>query len=160
MPEERGLNEERGQPHVRERGHDRVRGLVHEHAQWRWRGKKRDGDDRREQRAAEHVPRRDERARCAPARSDSAADLRRALECVAGYVPNGQPVTRSRAAAALAEVRPNVAALREAEQARERDELLAALSSARGNLARAAALLGRSRAAVYRLLEKHGVALR
>ncbi|MBM4384760.1 MAG: hypothetical protein FJ091_15520 [Deltaproteobacteria bacterium] len=90
----------------------------------------------------------------------SAADLRRALECVAGYVPNGQPVTRSRAAAALAEVRPNVAALREAEQARERDELLAALSSARGNLARAAALLGRSRAAVYRLLEKHGVALR
>lgn len=75
-------------------------------------------------------------------------------------MPNGQPVTRSRAAAALAEVRPNVAALREAEQARERDELLAALSSARGNLARAAALLGRSRAAVYRLLEKHGVALR
>jgi DNA-binding NtrC family response regulator len=90
----------------------------------------------------------------------SAADLRRALECVAGYVPRGEPVTRSRAAAALAEVRPNVATLREAEQARERDELLAALAGARGNLARTAALLGRSRAAVYRLLAKHGVALK
>jgi len=90
----------------------------------------------------------------------SAADLRRALECVASYVPKGQPVTRSRAATALAEVRPNVATLREAEHARERDELLAALAGARGNLARAAALLGRSRAAVYRLLTKHGVALK
>jgi two-component system NtrC family response regulator len=90
----------------------------------------------------------------------SAAGMRRALECVASSVPKGQPVTRSRAAAALADTRPNVATLREAAHARERDELLAALASARGNLARAAALLGRSRAAVYRLLAKHGVALK
>ena len=89
----------------------------------------------------------------------SAADLRRALERIAASVPASERVTASLAAAACEELRPNVAALRDRERERERDALLAALSDTGGNLARAARRLGRSRAAVYRLIAKHGIAL-
>jgi len=89
----------------------------------------------------------------------SAADLRRALERIAASVPASERVTASLAAAACEELRPNVAALRERERERERDALLAALSDTGGNLARAARRLGRSRAALYRLIAKHGIAL-
>jgi DNA-binding NtrC family response regulator len=89
----------------------------------------------------------------------SAADLRRALERIAASAEAGESVTASLASALLEELRPSVAGLRLRERERERDALLAALAEAGGNLARAARQLGRSRAAVYRLIAKHGVAL-
>lgn len=90
----------------------------------------------------------------------SAADLRRALERIATSERAGERVTAAIASAAIEDMRPNVAALRERAVARERDALLAALADTGGNLARAARRLGCSRAAVYRLIAKHGIALR
>ena len=72
----------------------------------------------------------------------------------------GERVTAAIASAAIEDMRPNVAALRERAVARDRDALLAALADTGGNLARAARRLGCSRAAVYRLIAKHGIALR
>jgi DNA-binding NtrC family response regulator len=89
----------------------------------------------------------------------SAAALRRALEQLAAAARCGEPVSAADAHAAAEAQRPNVATLREQALARERDELLAALACAGGNMARTARRLGRSRAAVYRLLAKHGIAL-
>ena len=43
---------------------------------------------------------------------------------------------------------------------REREELIHALEASRGNITRAAEMLDKSRAAVYRLIEKHGIPLR
>ena len=89
----------------------------------------------------------------------STAELARAVERIAAHAEPGETVTAPLASAVLEELRPNVSALRERAHIRERDALLAALSDAGGNLARAARHLGRSRAAVYRLIAKHGVAL-
>jgi DNA-binding NtrC family response regulator len=89
----------------------------------------------------------------------SAADLRRALERLAPYARAGESLAAARVAAVLEELRPTVAALRERARNRERDALLAALSEAGGNLARAARRFGCSRSAIYRLIEKHGIAL-
>jgi DNA-binding NtrC family response regulator len=89
----------------------------------------------------------------------SAADLRRALDRLAAHARTGETIHASLASAVLEELRPSVAALRERARGRERDSLLAALSEAGGNLARAARRLGCSRAAIYRLIEKHGIAL-
>lgn len=89
----------------------------------------------------------------------SAADLRRALERLAAHARAGEPIGAPRVAALLEELRPNVAALRERARIRERDALLAALSEAGGNLARAARRFGCSRSAIYRLIGKHGIAL-
>jgi transcriptional regulator of acetoin/glycerol metabolism len=68
-------------------------------------------------------------------------------------------VTAALTGAVIEELRPNVAALRERARGREREALLTALDETGGNLARAARRLGRSRAAIYRLIEKHGIAL-
>jgi DNA-binding NtrC family response regulator len=89
----------------------------------------------------------------------SAADLRRAIEHLAAEARAGETITAPLASAVIAELRPSVAALRERARARERDALLAALSETGGNLARAARRLGCSRAAIYRLIGKHGIAL-
>jgi DNA-binding NtrC family response regulator len=89
----------------------------------------------------------------------SAAELRRALERLAAHVRAGELPSAPLASAVLEELRPSVASLRERARNRERDALLAALSEAGGNLARAARHLGRSRSAIYRLIEKHGIAL-
>ncbi len=89
----------------------------------------------------------------------SAASLRHALERFAAHARAGETIAAPLASAVLETLRPNVSALRERERGRERDALLAALSEAGGNLARTARRLGRSRAAVYRLIAKHGVAL-
>jgi len=89
----------------------------------------------------------------------SAADLRRAVDRFAAHARAGEAIHASLASAVLEELRPNVATLRERARGRERDALLAALGEAGGNLARAARRLGCSRAAIYRLIEKHGIAL-
>jgi transcriptional regulator of acetoin/glycerol metabolism len=60
----------------------------------------------------------------------------------------------------LAEVKESVASIRERQGLIERQTLIEALRSSGGNVTRAAERLGRSRAAVYRLAEKHGLPLR
>jgi DNA-binding NtrC family response regulator len=60
----------------------------------------------------------------------------------------------------LAEVKESVASIRERQGVIERQTLIEALRSTGGNVTRAAERLGRSRAAVYRLAEKHGLPLR
>jgi DNA-binding NtrC family response regulator len=87
-----------------------------------------------------------------------ALDLRRLLERLAASATRGA-ASGAQLEAALAELRPSVSALRERSRAREREALLAALTATGGNVTRAARSLGRSRAALYRLIEKHGVAL-
>ena len=62
--------------------------------------------------------------------------------------------------AILAEVRESVASIRERQGLIERQTLIEALRSTGGNVTRAAERLGRSRPAVYRLAEKHGLPLR
>lgn len=53
----------------------------------------------------------------------------------------------------------SLAAIRRNRQVAERDELLAALARTGGNISRCAEEMGRSRGAVYRLIEKYGIAL-
>jgi DNA-binding NtrC family response regulator len=60
----------------------------------------------------------------------------------------------------LAEVKESVASIRERQGIIERQALIEALRSTGGNVTRTAERLGRSRAAVYRLAEKHGLPLR
>lgn len=86
------------------------------------------------------------------------AELRRVVERALAF-STGDEVSGEEVAAVLGEVRVSVAVLRERHRGEERDALLRALSDHGGNIARAAQQLGRSRAALYRLAEKHGVAL-
>ncbi len=60
----------------------------------------------------------------------------------------------------LSEIGFSVEGLREQRERDERDNLIAALSETGGNVTRTASRLGRSRAAVYRMVERHGVPLR
>lgn len=59
----------------------------------------------------------------------------------------------------LSEQAPTLAEIREHSLLRERESLLEAIESAGGNISLAARNLGRSRATLYRLIEKHGIAL-
>ena len=90
--------------------------------------------------------------------SGNVAELRRVVERALAF-STGDEITGEEIAAVLGEVRVSVAVLRERHRIEERDALLRALSDHGGNIARAAQQLGRSRAALYRLAEKHGVAL-
>jgi len=53
----------------------------------------------------------------------------------------------------------SLAAIRRKREVTERDELLATLARTGGNISRCADAMGRSRGAVYRLIEKYGIAL-
>jgi two-component system nitrogen regulation response regulator NtrX len=90
--------------------------------------------------------------------SGNVAELRRVVERALAF-SSGDEVSDEEVGAVLCEVRVSVAVLRERHRSEERDALLRALSDHGGNIARAAQQLGRSRAALYRLAEKHGVAL-
>jgi DNA-binding NtrC family response regulator len=59
----------------------------------------------------------------------------------------------------LSEQAPTLAEIRDHNLLRERESLLEAIESAGGNISLAARNLGRSRATLYRLIEKHGIAL-
>ncbi len=61
---------------------------------------------------------------------------------------------------AMSEVRWSIEGLRDARARDERESLLGALEATGGNVTRTAARLGRSRAAIYRMVERHGVPLR
>lgn len=86
------------------------------------------------------------------------AELRRVVERTLAF-STGDEVSGDEVAAVLGELRLSVAVLRERHRIDERDALLRALTDHGGNIARAAQQLGKSRAALYRLAEKHGVAL-
>ena len=91
--------------------------------------------------------------------SGNVAELRRVVERALAF-STGDEISGEEVGAVLGEVRVSVAVLRERHRSEERDALLRALSDHGGNIARAAQQLGRSRAALYRLAEKHGVALK
>jgi DNA-binding NtrC family response regulator len=86
------------------------------------------------------------------------AELRRVIERALAF-STADEVDADEITAVLAELRPSVDALRERHRVEERETLLGALVEHGGNIARAAHALGRSRAALYRLAEKHGIAL-
>jgi DNA-binding NtrC family response regulator len=71
----------------------------------------------------------------------------------------GQQIRRQLVEELLVEVEDNLASIRGQHAALERDALLRALQQTGGNVTQSAEILGKSRAAVYRLLEKHGLAL-
>ncbi|MDJ0787092.1 MAG: helix-turn-helix domain-containing protein [Myxococcota bacterium] len=86
-------------------------------------------------------------------------ELAAVIERLVAFTPRGT-IERDEVDAVLSELRFSVDGLRERARAREREELVEALGRAEGNVSRTASILGRSRAAVYRLVEKHGVPLR
>jgi len=89
---------------------------------------------------------------------ENVAGLRRVIERTLAF-STGDEVSGEEIAAVLSEARPSVDALRERRRVEERETLLRALADHGGNIARAAHSLGRSRAALYRLADKHGIAL-
>ena len=97
-------------------------------------------------------------ALCAARFPGNVAELRRIVERALAF-STGEEVGGDEVSAVLAELQPSVDALRERHRVEERETLLGALAEHGGNIARAAQSLGRSRAALYRLAEKHGIAL-
>jgi DNA-binding NtrC family response regulator len=89
---------------------------------------------------------------------ENVAELRRVIERTLAFSTTAE-IGGEEIAAVLVELRPSVDALRERHRVEERETLLRALADHGGNIARAAHALGRSRAALYRLAEKHGIAL-
>ena len=87
------------------------------------------------------------------------AELAEMVEKLAGFA-SSRAIGRREVDEVLAEFRFSVATLRERAALEERRRLVEALCVSGGNVTRTAERLGRSRAAVYRLVEKHGVPLR
>jgi len=71
----------------------------------------------------------------------------------------GRQIRRQLVKELLAEVEDSLASIRAQRAALERDALLQAIQQTGGNVTHAAQILGKSRASVYRLMEKHGLAL-
>jgi two-component system response regulator GlrR len=69
----------------------------------------------------------------------------------------GRQIRRQLVKELLAEGEDSLARIREQHAALERDALLRAIQQTGGNVTHAAEVLGKSRASVYRLMEKHGV---
>lgn len=89
----------------------------------------------------------------------NAAELSSVIEKLVAFTPD-HLIGLYEVEEILAETRFSVAGLRDRRSAEEREDLVEALEATGGNVTRAAELLGRSRAAVYRMVEKHGVPLR
>ena len=89
----------------------------------------------------------------------NAGQLERVLERSISF-SRGRQVRRDVVADVLADLEESLDGIRAREQVRERNELLRILQETGGNITRASQEFGRSRAAVYRLIEKHGIPLR
>jgi DNA-binding NtrC family response regulator len=87
------------------------------------------------------------------------AELTGIVEKLVGFA-TGLAIGRQEVDEVLAEFRLSVASLRERAACEERRRVVEALRETGGNVTRAAERLGRSRAALYRLVEKHGLPLR
>lgn len=72
----------------------------------------------------------------------------------------GRQIRRDVVAGVYADLEESLAGIRARGAARERDALLRALQKTGGNITRTAEELSKSRPAVYRLIEKHGIPLR
>lgn len=71
----------------------------------------------------------------------------------------GSQVRRDTVQKILSENNESVATYRNAEFARERVEIMEAIRTSNGNISRVAAQLGRSRSAIYRMIDRHGITL-
>lgn len=88
----------------------------------------------------------------------NASQLERVLERAVSY-SRGRQIRRDIIADCFADLEDSLDTIRERGSIRERAELLHALEASRGNISRTAETLHKSRAAVYRLIEKHGIPL-
>lgn len=86
------------------------------------------------------------------------SQLRRVLERAVSY-SRGRQIRKEVVAECFADLAETLDTIRERGSILEREELLHALEQSRGNISRTAEMLNRSRAAVYRLIQKHGIAL-
>lgn len=87
------------------------------------------------------------------------ADLRRVVERLCAFCSSGD-VTAADVDALLEETRPSVEDLRRRQRHAERESLLRHLEETGGNVAQTAQRMGRSRPAIYRLVDKYGISLR
>ena len=85
-------------------------------------------------------------------------ELERVLERAVAF-SHGQVIRFETVSEILSEIEESVASIRDMSAAEEREALLAALRRTGGNVTQTAELLERSRPAVYRLMEKHGIPL-
>ena len=85
-------------------------------------------------------------------------ELERILERAITFTLGNQ-VRRDTVRNILRESAASVASYRNAESARERIEVTEALRKENGNISRVASQLGRSRSAIYRMIDRHGIAL-
>ncbi|MBW2240947.1 MAG: sigma 54-interacting transcriptional regulator [Deltaproteobacteria bacterium] len=86
-------------------------------------------------------------------------ELRRVVERLVACSENPR-IGLPEVEAVLEELRPSVAELRARHQLEEREALIRNLEETGGNVTNTAERMQRSRAAIYRLVEKHGIALR
>ncbi len=86
-------------------------------------------------------------------------ELRRVIERLIAFC-DGPSIGLTEVEAVLEDIRPSVAELRERHQVAERVCLIRHLEETGGNVTETAERMQRSRAAIYRLVEKHGIALR
>ncbi|MFP6641421.1 MAG: response regulator [Myxococcota bacterium] len=85
-------------------------------------------------------------------------EIERVLERAIAF-SRGAQVRRESLRAVLAEHAESVATYRDAEAARERSQLIQAIREAGGNISKTADRLGKSRSAIYRMIERHGITL-
>jgi DNA-binding NtrC family response regulator len=88
----------------------------------------------------------------------NAKQLERILERATAFT-RGRQIRRDVVKEIRAELEDSLASIREQHRALERTALVRAIQETGGNITRTAEILGRSRSAVYRLIEKHGIAL-
>lgn len=86
------------------------------------------------------------------------SQLQQVLERAVAF-SRGRAIQRRVIAEVVSEVEESLASIREQSSSAEREALLRAIHETGGNVTQAAEILGRSRAAVYRLISKHGIPL-
>lgn len=86
------------------------------------------------------------------------AELGQVLERAIGFAQGGK-LRRETVERVMSEICPSVDRLRGQRESRERLELLDALRETEGNITHVADRLGKSRAAIYRMMERHGISL-
>ena len=84
--------------------------------------------------------------------------LERVLERATAF-SRGRQIRREVVKDVLAELEESLASIREQHQAAGRQKLLETIQETGGNVSQTAVILGKSRAAVYRLIEKYGISL-